>query len=517
MSKIDEYVKIVPSKRQYELQKMGFYAFLHFGINTFANKEWSDGTESPAIFNPTSLDTDQWCAAVKSAGMKAVILTAKHHDGFCLWQTDITEYSIKNSPYKDGKGDIVRELKESCDKYGLKMGVYLSPWDRNAECYGTDAYNDYYIAQLTELLTRYGDIFELWLDGACGSHLDGKPMQVYDFPRIYAKVRELQPGCIIANCGPDCRWIGNEGGLTRDSEWNVVPKVQADVDKIMDASQSDENIVPDIDCISEDLGSRAVLEQYNDYMWYPAEVDVSIRPGWFYHASEDTKVRSVDNLLNIYYSSVGGNAMLLLNIPPDTRGLIHEKDVAVLAELGERIRSGLATKIAMRGVRGSQEKRDYPISNILKGGVYSPELSDKYVMEFTFKEVSKIDKVVIREDVTHSQRIEEFAIYIQYRGRMKRVYKGTTVGMCKVALFKKWTYADGMILMINECRNEPFIEEVSVYEADGKLPPQHPVIRRIKKKVSEYKNKQYAKYVARVNAKTAKKTAKAEASNKADK
>lgn len=478
MDRLEKYVSIVPSKQQYDLQKMGAYAFIHFGMNTFTGKEWGDGQTPPSEFAPTSLSTDQWCEAILSAGLKGVILTAKHHDGFCLWRSDVTEYSVKNSPYQ---GDVVEELSKSCKKYGLKMGLYLSPWDRNSEYYGTDKYNDFYIAQLTELLTRYGEVFEVWLDGACGSWMDGKPKQVYDFERIYDTVRKLQPNAIISNCGPDVRWIGNEGGLTRDSEWNVVPKFNADVQKIMASSQQgDDQDMVDLDCVADDLGSRKILDKFDEFMWYPAEVDVSIRPGWFYHSSQDNMVRSIDNLLNIYYNSVGGNAMLLLNIPPDKRGLIHENDVTRLKELGERIESGLKERARVKNISASREKKDYPVSNLLKKGVYSPERSDKYVIDVNFKEISKIDKVMICEDVTHSQRIESFEVFVKYRGRSKRVYKGTTVGMKKIALFKKWVYADGMILVITSSRNEPYIEEFCAYISDGML-PKRPKFIKLKK------------------------------------
>ena len=238
---VSKYIKIVPSDRQKNYQNMGFNVYFHYGINTFTGKEWGDGKASPSLFNPKHQNTDQWVEAVKTAGAKGVILTCKHHDGFCLWPTKTTEYSVKNSPYKDGKGDVVKEVSDSCKKYGLKFGVYISPWDRNSQYYGTEKYNDFYMEQLTELLTNYGDVFCVWLDGACGAYMDGKARQNYDFERIYGTIRKLQPGACICSYGPDIRWVGNEGGYSRESEWNVVPNFQADTQRIADQSQQDEN------------------------------------------------------------------------------------------------------------------------------------------------------------------------------------------------------------------------------------------------------------------------------------
>ena len=242
MDRIDLYTSIVPNRRQLIIQEMKYYAFVHYGINTFTNREWGNGKESEKLFNPKKQNTDQWCEAIAAAGMKGVILTCKHHDGFCLWPTETTEHSIKNSPYKNGKGDVVREVSESCKKYGLKFGVYLSPWDRNAECYGTPEYNDFYIRQLTELLTNYGDIFMLWLDGACGAKADGQPVQKYDFERIWNTAVELQPDIVMSGCAPDVRWIGNESGKTRESEWNVVPKFEYDQQNFAANCQTDDDM-----------------------------------------------------------------------------------------------------------------------------------------------------------------------------------------------------------------------------------------------------------------------------------
>lgn len=469
---LEKYVSVVPNHKQIMIENMEFYAFVHFGMTTFTGKEWGDGTTPPSKFNPVNLDTDQWCEAIASAGAKGVLLTAKHHDGFCLWQTKTTEYSIKNSPYKGGKGDIVAELRKSCDKYGLKLGIYLSPWDRNSEYYGTDKYNDFYVEQLTELLTNYGDLFCMWFDGACGSYLDGKPKQKYDFKRYYDLITELQPNCSISNCGPDVRWVGNEGGLCRASEWNVVPEFALDVQTIMENSQQDTNgvIRSAVDVVAEDLGSREFLAKYNSFMWYPAEVDVSIRPGWFYHKSQDRKVKSVDKLLHIYYTSVGGNTSLLLNIPPNREGLFAQKDVDTLKELGERIKSAFAKRVVIKEINALEALNGYSAENLINGneGTYSTAEADSYSIELKFDSV-EIDKVVFGEDITHSQRIEKFEITTVINGAKKKIYEGTTVGYKKIAILEP-IVCDNITITIKQNRLEPYIKHIDIYEADGKLP-----------------------------------------------
>jgi alpha-L-fucosidase len=328
-------VSIRPSPQQLGWQKMEFVAFIHFTVNTFTDKEWGDGTESPSIFNPTQLDTQQWVKVCKDAGMKMIILTAKHHDGFCLWPSKYTEHSVKNSPWRNGKGDVVRELADACRESGLKLGLYLSPWDRHEPTYGdTESYNKFYKNQLTELLSNYREVAEVWFDGAKGEN--AKDME-YDWLGFYAIVRELQPNAVIFN-GPDIRWVGNEAGYARESEWSVVNRNNKPFDFINQTQK--------------DLGSLEALGDGNNLIWYPAETDVSIRPGWFYHASEDDKVKSVEKLLDIYYGSVGRNSVLLLNLPPDRRGLIHENDVKRLQELRKVLDAIFAKNLAI----GAQAK-----------------------------------------------------------------------------------------------------------------------------------------------------------------
>ncbi len=311
-------VSALPNERQLEWFKRERMIFFHFGMNTFTDREWGDGTESPEVFNPTELDTRQWVKTVKEAGFTAAIITAKHHDGFCLWQTKYTEHSIKNSPYKNGKGDIVKEFTDACAEFGIKAGIYLSPWDRHESTWGKDEYNDFYVGQLTELLTNYGKIWECWWDGA------GSTEAVYDWERWANTVRSCQPDAVIfgslgATPWVDVRWVGNEKGIAGKPCYATIDPVSLEIETTSELN-------------SGKLGGERFI---------PAEVDVSIRPGWFYHSSQDESARSTENLINLWFSSVGSNAGFLLNLPPDRRGLIHENDVNSLIRFNKIITSAL--------------------------------------------------------------------------------------------------------------------------------------------------------------------------------
>ena len=371
--------------------------------------------------------------------MKGVILTCKHHDGFCLWPTKTTEHSVKNSPYKNGKGDVVREVSDSCKKYGLKFGVYLSPWDRNAPCYGTPAYNDFYIAQMTELLTDYGEIFMLWLDGACGAKADGQPVQKYDFERIWKTAVELQPNIVMSGCAPDVRWIGNESGKTRESEWNVVPKFQYDQQNFAaNCQDTDDRKAFQKRCqdvMLPDMGSRAFLKDFDEFMWYPAEVNVSIRLGWFYHPLQRLTLKSLHHLMQIYYNSVGNNSLMLLNIPPNRNGQFAKADVRRLREMGKWIRKEDELQVQETQIE------------ITDGG---------YTVNLRFPKQS-VDRVRLAEDTTKSQRVEKFSIYADG----KRVFSGTIIGFSRIAVFEP-IETDNLTVRIEECRNEPYIEKAEV-------------------------------------------------------
>lgn len=501
--RIKKYISYTPNLMQRRAQRENFNAFIHYGLNTFTGAEWGDGKVDPKMFNPTAQDTDQWCRVLADAGVYCVILTAKHHDGFCLWPTKTTDYNISRSPYKNGKGDVVRELAESCKKFGLKMGVYLSPWDRNNPYYGVDnqKYNDIYVAQLTELLTGYGDIDHVWMDGACGAHLDGKPKQVYDFPRYYETVRRLQPKACLSNCAPDIRWVGNEGGHARESEWNVVPRFSCDTQKIEENSQQTDGQTRKkrADVLSEDLGSREFLKDYDELMWYPAEVDVSIRPGWFYHKAQDRLIRSLNNLMYIYYTSVGGNSLLLLNVPPDRSGRLAPPDVRRLGQLGAAIRSAFKRPVPIQTLDAPLAQEGCGIENVLTyaydketylcDGYYCPQKEEEsYPIVMTFGGSFRIDKVRLVENTEKSQRIESYKIFALSKGGETLVNEGTTVGFNRIALFKKPIVCEGIRILIDGCRSKPCVEHISVYETDGFI-PRPSLITRLVKGVRRIRNK----------------------------
>lgn len=445
--RLDLYTSIVPNRRQLLIQEMKYYAFVHYTVNTFTNKEWGNGKESEQVFNPTDQNTDQWCAAIRDAGMKGVILTCKHHDGFCLWPTKTTEHSIKNSPYKNGKGDVVREVADSCKKYGLKFGVYLSPWDRNSKLYGTPAYNDFYIEQMTELLTNYGEIFMLWLDGACGAKADGQPVQKYDFERIWKTAVELQPNIVMSGCAPDVRWIGNESGKTRESEWNVVPQFQYDQQNFAANCQQDDDLKKFQkrcqDVMLPDMGSRKFLANYDKFMWYPAEVDVSIRLGWFYHPTQRLTLKSLKRLMTIYYNSVGNNSLMLLNIPPNRKGQFAKSDVRRLREMGKWLR---------------REEECVLESSC----VFS---ADGREAEITFPKQS-VDRLRLAEDTTKSQRVEKFSVY----AGEECVFRGTIIGFSRIAIFDRPVVTDKLRFVIEECRNEPYMQKIEVCKTGAYRP-----------------------------------------------
>ncbi|TYP70191.1 alpha-L-fucosidase [Paenibacillus methanolicus] len=471
ISVIQRAALVAPTERQAALQDMEFYAFVHFTVNTFTDEEWGHGTESPAIFDPAELDADQWVEACRDAGMKGLILTCKHHDGFCLWPSAYTGHSVKNSPWKNGEGDVVREVAEACRRGGLKFGIYLSPWDRHEPTYGdSPAYNAYFVAQLRELLTGYGDIFCVWFDGACGEGPNGK-RQEYDWDAYYATVRELQPGAVISVCGPDIRWCGNEAGHCRESEWSVVPASLRDNEKIQADSQQadDREFAKRYDSQDEDLGSRAIVERENRLIWYPAEVNTSIRPGWFYHASEDDRVKSLEELLQVYYGSVGGNATFLLNIPPDRRGLFHENDVARLRELGETLRTVFRTDLAQGAVvSASESAHGHEAANMLDGNpdtYWAPEEgTERAEIVFELPESTTFNHIVLQE-YRYSQRIERFQLEALANGKWVPLYAGTVVGRKRICRFDAIA-SRAIRLTITDSRWQPTLSAFAVYNGE---------------------------------------------------
>ncbi|MCQ6558421.1 alpha-L-fucosidase [Paenibacillus mendelii] len=460
--------QIHPSERQLALQEMEFYSFIHFTVNTYTDKEWGTGSEDPAIFNPAEFDANQWVEACKAAGMRGLILTCKHHDGFCLWPSRYTEHSVKNSPWKNGEGDIVKEVADACRKGEMKFGIYLSPWDRHERTYGdSPRYNEFFLSQLRELLTRYGDIFCVWFDGACGEGPNGK-RQVNDWDAYYALIRELQPDAVISVCGPDIRWCGNEAGRCRESEWSVVPASLRNNEKIQEKSQQadEREFAKRYDSQDQDLGSRDIIAHEPELVWYPAEVNTSIRPGWFYHASEDDQIKSVDELLDIYYGAVGGNATFLLNIPPDRRGLIHKNDVMRLRELGDRIRHTFKHNLAMNTSASASEQKDgYDAGHILDGNkdtYWTPEEgTEQAILEVDLLREVAFDHIILQE-YRYGQRIERFKLEYQEAGDWKPLYAGTVVGHKRIFRFSAVT-SRFIRLTITESRWCPTLSALEVY------------------------------------------------------
>lgn len=439
--KIDMASRLVPTRQQLEWQQMEFTCFLHFGINTFTGNEWGDGKEDPALFNPTQLDCDQWVRSLKEGGFRMAIITAKHHDGFCLWPTKTTTHSVKSSSWKNGKGDVVRELRKACDKYGLKFGVYLSPWDRNAECYGQgEAYNKFFIAQLTELLSNYGEVHEVWFDGANGEGPNGKK-QEYDWDAILKTIRRLQPKAVTAIMGDDVRWVGNEGGLGRSTEWSATALTPGVYPRCNEQNKS-----LGIQAMSKDLGGRELVAKATELFWYPSEVDVSIRPGWFYHADQDNQVRSLANLVNIYFRSVGCNSVLLLNIPPDERGLINEHDVKRIKELAGYVKTTFAE---------NQMEKD--------ATVWAAKAGD--TKEYRMKKNALVNTFLIQEDITKGQRVEGFMVEVFNNGAWHHVGEGTTVGYKRLLRFSD-SHAEKVRVTITGSRGDANISNIGLYYAE---------------------------------------------------
>lgn len=470
MTQLDQrLIQVVPSKRQLMLQQMEFYAFVHFTVNTFTDKEWGDGTENPAIFNPVRFDAHQWVDAVKAAGMRGLILTCKHHDGFCLWPSRHTDHSIAASPFKGGQGDIVGEAAQACREGGIRFGVYLSPWDRNHPLYGSGKpYDDYFIAQLTELLTQYGDVCSVWFDGACGEGPNGRK-QYYDWERYYRTIRELQPDACIHVCGPDIRWCGNEAGDTREAEWSVVPRRTADTEKVASASQQtddEEFRQRTIHAWDRDLGSRSIVADENDLIWYPAEVNTSIRPGWFWHAHEDDKVRPLEKLIDIYEKSVGGNATFLLNIPPTNEGLFHPNDVHRLHELGRYIRESYGRSLADEAaLAASPAAAGHDIASVRQDddAYYLPaEENGTAVITLAWQKPQTIHRVVLKEQIMCSQRVERFAIDMQRNGEWQQVASGTVIGHKRIMVLEP-AEVTALRIRILDARVAPTLKFIGVY------------------------------------------------------
>lgn len=438
---VERYISVKPNENQLRLAQKPFYAFIHFGMNTATAREWGTGKETVDDFTIKSIDAKQWVDVIKSSGATGIILTCKHHDGFCLWKSKYTDFCIKNTEFD---GDIVKMLSDECHRQNIDFGVYLSPWDMHDKRYGKPEYNDYFCNQLTELLTNYGEIFEVWFDGAKGK--DAVDFE-YDWSRCYALIRRLQPKANIAICGPDIRWVGNEGGRTRNAEYSVVPQsltMCETIAKNSQQSEDDASSLQNITSTDEDLGSRKILEQSTNLCWYPAEVDVSIRKGWFYSWDENFTVKSPKRLFDIYLGSVGNNCTLLLNIPPTKKGVIHKKDAKALNKLGEKIKSITSKPVLVDETLSSDSSRGY--------------------LEYDFKETKTLKYIVLQEDIRFSQRVELFDVYLkQNDSSYKHVYNANVIGANKIIKLDNGT-CTGAVIVIRQSRSNPVIKSVGFYE-----------------------------------------------------
>ena len=448
----------LPSKAQQNWQDMEYYMFIHFGPNTFTDREWGHGDEDPQVFNPTQLDARQWARTAKLAGMKAIIITAKHHDGFCLWPSKFSTHTVRESKWKNGKGDVLKELSAACKEYGLKFGVYLSPWDRNHPAYGTPEYNQVFRNTLNEVLSSYGPVFEQWFDGANGEGPNGKK-QVYDWPLFHSVVYRNQPNAIIfSDVGPGCRWVGNENGFAGPTNWSTLnvkgfePGKNAPSTTILNHGDED--------------GEK----------WVPAESDVSIRPGWFYSATTDDKVKSLAHLLEIYYASVGRNSNLLLNVPVDRRGLIHANDSTRLMEfrrlLNETFKTNLArtAKITVTDIR----KNNTAVSakHLADGNAKTYWATPDDVLQagitLSFPKAVTFNRLVLQEFIPLGQRVKAFTVEVWENGAFKEVANETTIGYKRILRLPNITTTQVRI-QVKEAKACPVISEVQLYKAPDLL------------------------------------------------
>jgi len=437
----------IPTKYQLQWHEMEFYLFAHFGPNTFTDKEWGEGTESEDIFNPENLDCRQWCRIAKAAGAKGIIITAKHHDGFCLWPSKYSTHTVRESKWKNGQGDVLKELAKACRETGLKFGVYISPWDRNHPKYGTAEYNDVFVNMMKEIFTNYGPIWELWWDGANGEGPNGKK-QDYDWDRFRKTARSLSPATVIfSDVGPHIRWVGNERGVAGETNWNYL---------------NTDGFTPGIGAPPIDTLTRGNVHGKH---WIPAECDVSIRPGWFYHASEDNKVKTPEQLFQLYLKSVGRGANLLLNVPPNQRGLIHETDSASLIGFRKLRDENLKQNLLKQAITYYEfSPRDLKFRNI-GDGTFTANLQN-FVVELP--EATKINCIVFREAIHLGQTIRKFRVLFYDKSKLVREIAGTTVGRKRILTFPE-TKITSFKVFLDDATGSDNISGVAAYLIEEKL------------------------------------------------
>ena len=455
LTSTDVVAQPLPTKAQLEWHKDGFYLFVHFGPNTFTNKEWGEGTEPGDIFNPAQLDCRQWCRIAKQAGAKGIIITAKHHDGFCLWPSQYSSHTVRESSWKNGKGDVLKELSAACRDYGLKFGVYLSPWDRNHPKYGTDEYNDVFVNMMTEIFRNYGPIWELWWDGANGEGPNGKK-QVYDWKRFENTVRKLSPQTVVfSDIGPDVRWVGNERGIAAETNWNRLDT--AGFTRGLGAPPTD----------------TLMQGNFNGKNWIPAECDVSIRPGWFYHSEEDDKVKKPEQLFDLYLKSVGRGANLLLNVPPDRRGLIHEKDSAALIGFQNLRATNFSNNLAKKASPFFSSNEKESTSKFIadeRGDTYQLFHHASSFAGIRFKQPETINCIVLSEYLQNGQHCSSFELILQTAGGSEKRIRGTTIGNKRIFTFPTVSVS-GIKLFIRDQKKPTAVSEIEVYRiAEALLP-----------------------------------------------
>ena len=443
----------LPSPHQMDRHNRELFLFMHFGPNTFTGKEWGEGTEPESLFNPTAFDASQWCRTAKAAGAEGIVITAKHHDGFCLWPSRYSAHTVRESRWRDGKGDVLKDLSTACKLFGLKFGVYISPWDRNHPAYGTAEYNDVYVNTMKEIFAAYGPVYELWWDGANGEGPNGK-RQVYDFRRFENTVREISPSTVVfSDVGPDLRWMGNEAGVAGETNWNLLDT----------AGFGRGATSPPVDTLNR--GNE------NGALWIPAETDVSIRPGWFYHAGEDTLVKSPAGLMRLYLTSVGRGSMLLLNVPPGPDGLISPVDSASLAGFAKLRDELYAADLARGANASSDDRREGCPPEAVTDGDPSTFWSSEGVpasVEIDLGASRTFNTVVLSERLELGQRVRRFGVEVLTSSGWKEVASGTTIGRKRILQFAPWTAAK-VRLVVRDAKAPPAVSGIGLYHAPDYL------------------------------------------------
>ena len=442
----------LPSSRQLQWHRQEFYLFVHFGPNTFTDLEWGHGTETEDMFNPTAMDCRQWCRIAKAAGASGIIITAKHHDGFCLWPSRYSKHTVAQSKWRDGKGDVLADLRDACREYGLGMGIYLSPWDRNHPDYGTETYNTVFVNMMQEVVERYGPFFEFWWDGANGEGPNGK-RQVYDWHRFESTLRTIAPNTpVFSDIGPDIRWVGNERGIAGQDNWNLLDT----------AGFTRGEGGPPVDTLN-----RGNVHGKN---WIPAECDVSIRPGWFYHAAEDKKVKSPEQLFDLYLKSVGRGANLLLNVPPNRQGLFAPEDSAALVGFRRLLDEHFAINLAGNAEIRLVPEKGKPVvtKKLADNNQQSWELLRGGYVEVKLPGRTSINTVVLEEPIQMGQRIQSFTIQCMIGNEMVQEVSGTTVGNKRVITFPE-AGCDAVRIQVTAAKAMPLLAEVGVYSIGNGL------------------------------------------------